>query len=197
MSSGNNTGIKRSINALIRNRGIDSNIARHVRENGGMCFWCGTSLEGQTGVNGAHADHVVPRAKGGGDNIANLVPSCSACNRKKRSADPVEYAKAVGADVEAVQKIVAAHRAEQPKKITVLHLESYSRDAYIFRGYDGEMIDAIKQVVCVDFHVLLNGYRAFTAPCFSYEYLEGEFEFLGYELIDRRDTHCREIDWGA
>lgn len=125
MSSGNNTGIKRSINALIRNRGIDS---------------------------------------------------------KDADVQPSTNSKATGSAA---------------KKITVFHVESYQRDAYVFRGYDGEMVDAIKQVVCVDFHVLLNGYRAFTAPCFSYEYLEGEFEFLGYELIDRRDKHCREIDWGA
>lgn len=89
------TGIKRSLIALIGRRGIDSNIARHVRTSAENCFWCGASIVGQKGVNGAHADHVVPRVKGGGDNVANLVPACSEGNRRKRSKDPIQFVPAV------------------------------------------------------------------------------------------------------
>lgn len=30
-----------------------------------------------------HADHVIPRSKGGTDELANLVTSCGTCNRRK------------------------------------------------------------------------------------------------------------------
>ena len=189
------TGIKRSIIALIGHRGIDSNIARHVRTNAENCFWCGASIANQKGVNGSHADHVVPRAKGGGDNIANLVPSCSTCNRKKRSKDPVQFAREVGADIEAVEKIVAAHRAGSSKKITVFHVDTYCLDAFVFSGFDRNMIEDVKETVSVRFHVLNNGYRAFTAPCIIYEFMKEEFEHFGYELIDRRGKTCPREKW--
>jgi len=190
------TGIKRSLIALIGRRGIDSNIARHVRTSAENCFWCGASIVGQKGVNGAHADHVVPRVKGGGDNVANLVPACSDCNRRKRSKDPIQFAREVGADVDAVEKIVAAHRAGSSKKITVFHVDSYCLDAFIFRGFDKRMIEDVKDTVSVRFHVLNNGYRAFTAPCIMYNAMLEEFDFYGYELIDRRSKTCPREKWG-
>lgn len=184
------TGIKRSIIALIGHRGIDSNISRIVRANAEHCFWCGKSIAGKTGPGGVHADHVVPRAKGGADKLSNLVPSCASCNIKKQSKDPVQFAREVGADVETVQRIVEEHSPGRLKQITVFHVDSYCLDAFVFRGFDREMIEDVKDTVSVRFHVLTNGYRAFTAPCVMFPAMKEEFEPHGYELIDRRGEAC-------
>lgn len=53
---------------------------------GGRCWWCGA------GLNGTYeADHLVPLARGGGNGIANIVCSCSACNRSKGAKLPSEW----------------------------------------------------------------------------------------------------------
>lgn len=42
---------------------------------------------GYCGVPGAsHADHIVPRVDGGGDEMSNLIASCASCNQRKSSA---------------------------------------------------------------------------------------------------------------
>lgn len=197
MSSGNNTGIKRSINALIRNRGIDSNIARHVRVNAENCFWCGADLRGKHATSGVHTDHVVPRSKGGGDRLTNIVASCPACNLKKQARDPLEFAREVGADVEAVRQIIDNHKAGRAKQITVFHLDRYCLDAFIFRGFDAKMIEDVKNTVAVKFYVIQDGYRAFTSPCIQYDFMREEFEHYGYELIDRRGPTCPRENWGS
>ena len=46
----------------------------------GHCFYCGRKLEEQF-----HIDHVVPKARGGVDHIANYVPACRECNLSKRA----------------------------------------------------------------------------------------------------------------
>lgn len=59
---------------------------RLVREAYGkrpQCVYCG---------GGANtADHIVPKAKGGGQLLTNLVPACLTCNGKKRDDAPAEY----------------------------------------------------------------------------------------------------------
>lgn len=52
----------------------------------GHCAYCGSQLEPDktNGFSGAFCvEHVVPRAAGGPDNIANYVPSCLGCNSAK------------------------------------------------------------------------------------------------------------------
>lgn len=39
------------------------------------CFYCGNT--------GGAIDHLVPRSKGGSDDISNLVPCCKSCNSSK------------------------------------------------------------------------------------------------------------------
>lgn len=39
------------------------------------CHWCGAPA--------TQADHLTPRAHAGGNDIANLVPACAACNAKR------------------------------------------------------------------------------------------------------------------
>jgi 5-methylcytosine-specific restriction endonuclease McrA len=72
---------------------------RKVRDAYGsrpMCVYCGSGA--------GTADHVVPRAKGGGHRLGNLVPACRPCNERKRDMEPAEffrrYPKAAQAFVE-------------------------------------------------------------------------------------------------
>lgn len=43
------------------------------------CHWCGKKLSNRT----ATLDHLLPRAHGGGDHLANLVLACKPCNLRR------------------------------------------------------------------------------------------------------------------
>lgn len=47
------------------------------------CWWCPKKIR-----RGFHIDHRIPIAKGGPDNLSNLVLSCPTCNRKKSHKMP-------------------------------------------------------------------------------------------------------------
>lgn len=51
---------------------------------GGRCAYCGAE-------NATHIDHVIPLCRGGSAFPANLVPSCSPCNRSKSWRKPSEF----------------------------------------------------------------------------------------------------------
>jgi len=56
------------------------------------CYWCNKQLcPKQT-----HIDHYVPLSKGGKHTISNLVLTCSKCNLKKSSKDPLQFANQIG-----------------------------------------------------------------------------------------------------
>lgn len=42
-------------------------------------------------INSFTIDHVVPLSRGGSNDIANLVPACEGCNRKKGAQTPLEW----------------------------------------------------------------------------------------------------------
>lgn len=48
------------------------------QKTGGRCVYCGEPLE-----NGWHVDHMIPLAKGGSNELANLAPACGPCNEAK------------------------------------------------------------------------------------------------------------------
>lgn len=50
-----------------------------LHRDAGTCHWCGRPA--------LHVDHVTPRARGGTDDLANLVASCTGCNLS-RGAGP-------------------------------------------------------------------------------------------------------------
>jgi 5-methylcytosine-specific restriction endonuclease McrA len=50
----------------------------------GECAYCGSP-------QGVTLDHIVPRKKGGGMEVNNLVPSCPHCNGNKGSKDLSEW----------------------------------------------------------------------------------------------------------
>lgn len=56
------------------------------------CYWCETSLKNKK----VNIDHYIPISKGGLHTLSNLVASCSHCNKKKSSRNPLEFAKSIG-----------------------------------------------------------------------------------------------------
>ncbi len=66
---------------------MDAKTKKEVwKKTDGKCYYCGL----QTIPFGSEklsfcVDHVLPRKRGGGDEIENLVPSCFACNSSKTS----------------------------------------------------------------------------------------------------------------
>ncbi|MFD3464820.1 HNH endonuclease [Streptomyces sp. NPDC058682] len=51
--------------------------------NNGCCVYCGKESVAM--------DHVIPFARGGADELTNLVPICTPCNRSKTDKTPVEW----------------------------------------------------------------------------------------------------------
>lgn len=56
---------------------------RIFEKTGGRCWHCGCVL----GFDW-HADHLMPRAHGGGNELANMAPSCPGCNLAKADMVP-------------------------------------------------------------------------------------------------------------
>lgn len=80
------------LEALARENGnIHPQNSPWVREQvynltGGKCAYCDTPLEwGGNGENSFFVEHVVPRAHGGPNNLANYVPACKSCNYSKHA----------------------------------------------------------------------------------------------------------------
>ena len=59
------------------------------QKSGGICAACGITVYG----NHQTIDHFIPRSKGGGNDIDNLGPLCSACNslRHNHKIIPEEF----------------------------------------------------------------------------------------------------------
>jgi hypothetical protein len=49
------------------------------------CRYCGVRIELP------HCDHVMPRSRGGSDDVSNLVTACPDCNRRKHAKTPYEW----------------------------------------------------------------------------------------------------------
>lgn len=52
----------------------------------GLCWWCGKKVG-----NSYHADHLIPLARGGSDDISNIVIACPKCNLSKKDKLPYEW----------------------------------------------------------------------------------------------------------
>lgn len=49
------------------------------QETGGHCVYC----DCRSGGKDATQEHLIPKSKGGPDDIINLVPACRGCNRRR------------------------------------------------------------------------------------------------------------------
>jgi len=68
-----------------------------VWANSGHCCWyCGKKMNFElVGKREASIDHVLPVAKGGTDDIENLVLACPPCNNRKHLCDPERFRRLV------------------------------------------------------------------------------------------------------
>jgi len=68
--------------------GLSSPVWRLIREMyDGRCYYCGK------GGKKLHKEHRVPLARGGANDISNIVPSCEPCNRRKGILTDDEFFK--------------------------------------------------------------------------------------------------------
>ncbi|KTS08377.1 hypothetical protein SB2_00540 [Methylobacterium radiotolerans] len=58
-----------------------------LKRAGGRCELCGASHEARP----LHVDHVVPRARGGSNELSNLQVLCETCNTEKRDRDDTDF----------------------------------------------------------------------------------------------------------
>ena len=65
----------------------DKKLKKIFEKTKGHCAYCGNKLITW------EVEHTIPRTKGGGDKIENLLPSCLQCNRKKKSKTLTEFRK--------------------------------------------------------------------------------------------------------
>lgn len=56
------------------------------------CIWCGKR-------SADTKDHVIPKSRGGLDDVTNMVPSCNACNNEKGNMLPREWADKVATKI--------------------------------------------------------------------------------------------------
>ena len=56
------------------------------------CVYCGEILVGSD----RHVDHIIPRSRGGSDEVSNLATACKACNSSKGDRPVIEFLKARG-----------------------------------------------------------------------------------------------------
>lgn len=57
-----------------------------VKAYEGRCHWCHETIQGKP-----TKDHLIPLAKGGADDIGNVVPACLRCNASKGAKWPHEF----------------------------------------------------------------------------------------------------------
>ena len=83
---------KRRRRRLPRARIGDATRESVLAKTGGVCVYCAVALTLDTSEPTSYEpDHVLPVALGGTDDIANLVPSCLSCNRKKRARTALTF----------------------------------------------------------------------------------------------------------
>jgi len=65
-----------------------------LKESGGRCALCGITKKDSP----LDVDHIIPRARGGSNDKANLQVLCSKCNRTKKDKDTTDFRKPLPAD---------------------------------------------------------------------------------------------------
>lgn len=57
----------------------------------GRCAYCGKEIE----YKDMQVDHVLPKSRGGTDDMDNLLPTCRRCNHYKRCSNLEEYRRSI------------------------------------------------------------------------------------------------------
>lgn len=85
----NSNGKRRS---RLKNSDVNTEDILNLKNNAKNCYWCNKKLI----KNKTHIDHYIPLSKGGEHILSNLVISCSTCNNKKYTKDPLVFAQSIG-----------------------------------------------------------------------------------------------------
>ena len=62
-----------------------------AQRDGWDCSYCGVTLQGCPDRPHPHVDHVMPKSRGGSDDLANKVLACGPCNTSKNARTPDEW----------------------------------------------------------------------------------------------------------
>lgn len=90
------------LGATMKQRG---RLARIAQYHGSGCAYCRAEAD--------CVEHVVPRARGGGDDWGNVAPSCAACNNRKGTKTAEEFLIAEPARWRSMQAHLAYARYEE------------------------------------------------------------------------------------
>lgn len=66
-----------------------------IHRDGAYCHYCCVSFRSKDSTYRATVDHVVPKKKGGTNELTNLVAACSRCNNAKGELDYDEFVRIV------------------------------------------------------------------------------------------------------
>lgn len=66
-----------------------------MAESGGRCWYCGCQMTYGVGGASISREHLLPRARGGGNDTGNVVGACRACNTRKQARTVDEYRAAL------------------------------------------------------------------------------------------------------
>ena len=94
-----------------------------IRRDGGQCVCCGAkSLCGTKVYKGLTAHHIMPRAKGGGDYLDNLITLCETCHDEIEGNGVKSPAAIIGFDsVETIDEpLQVEHEEPAPKQTKTL-----------------------------------------------------------------------------
>ena len=75
-------------------RATTEQINELIKNSENVCFWCDQDIP----KGKMHIDHIYPLARGGKDEIYNLVVSCESCNKAKGCKNPEEWIERICID---------------------------------------------------------------------------------------------------
>lgn len=95
------------------------------------CAYCGIYLD----IEDMEIDHFFPKAKGGSENIENLMPSCHVCNRYKDSDNIHQFRHKLKKVSNRIRKQIMGEIAERHGMIELKEF-----DQFYFEKVDGKII---------------------------------------------------------
>lgn len=69
-------------------------------EMNGRCAYCGQKID----LSEMQVDHIIPRYRGGSNNLENLICSCRSCNHYKRAANLPEFRRKIFTMIDRLKK---------------------------------------------------------------------------------------------